>query len=189
MEKVFPLIETPRLILREVTIEDAGDMFKYLSDTDVVKPMGLDPCQTVNDVGDEIKWYESIFQEGSGIRWGITLKDSRRVIGSCGFLNMVTKHHRAEIGYELSKGHWGKGIASEALEAVVMYGYRHFHLERIQALIEPDNHPSQKLVEKQGFRREGLLRHYEYTCGKFDDLYMYSLIKEDLNDISFNSLS
>lgn len=55
-----------------------------------------------------------------------------------------------------------------------------FLMERIEALIEPDNHPSQKLVEKQGFRREGLLRHYEYTCGKFDDLYMYSLIKEDL---------
>ncbi|MBO0997425.1 GNAT family N-acetyltransferase [Bacillus sp. SD075] len=189
MGKVFPLIETKRLILREVTMEDAGDMFTYLSDTDVVKPMGLDPCQTVNDVGDEIKWYESIFQEGSGIRWGITLKDSGRVIGSCGFLNMVTNHHRAEIGYELSKAHWGKGIASEALEAVVMYGYRHFHLERIQALIEPDNYPSQKLVEKQGFSREGLLRHYEYTCGKFDDLYMYSLIKEDLNDMPFTSLS
>ncbi|MEF2094719.1 GNAT family protein [Bacillus sp. CFBP9009] len=183
MEKVFPLIETKRLILREVTIEDANDMFKYLSDTDVVKPMGLDPCQTVNDVWDEIKWYESIFEEGSGIRWGITLKNSGKVIGSCGFLNMVSKHHRAEIGYELTKDQWGKGIASEALEAVVMYGYRHFHLERIEALIEPDNLPSQKLVEKQGFRREGLLRHYEYTCGKFDDLYMYSLIKEDLNGI------
>ncbi|MEY9866547.1 ribosomal-protein-alanine N-acetyltransferase [Peribacillus sp. B2I2] len=183
MGNVFPLIETRRLILREVTIEDAGDMFKYLSDTDVVKPMGLDPCQTVNDVWDEIKWYESIFKEGTGIRWGITLKDSGKVIGSCGFLNMVSKHHRAEIGYELSKDHWRKGIASEALEAVVMYGYRHFQLERIEALIEPANSPSQKLVEKQGFRREGLLRHYEYTCGKFDDLYMYSLIKEDLNGI------
>lgn len=63
MEKEFPLIETRRLILREVTIEDAGDMFKYLSDIDVVKPMGLDPCQTVNDVWDEIKWYESIFHK------------------------------------------------------------------------------------------------------------------------------
>lgn len=183
MEKEFPLIETRRLILRKVTIEDAGDMFTYLSDTDVVKPMGLYPCQSENEVWDEIKWYESIFKEGTGIRWGITLKESGKVIGSCGFLNMVTKHHRAEIGYELNKDHWGKGIASEALEAVVKYGYRHFHLERIEALIEPANSPSYKLVEKQGFRREGLLRHYEYTCGKFDDLYMYSLIKEDLNDI------
>jgi ribosomal-protein-alanine N-acetyltransferase len=179
--KEFPIFETRRLVLREVTAEDAYDVFKYLSDKDVVKPMGLEPFQTVKDVWDEIRWYKSINEEGTGIRWGITLKDSGKVIGSCGFLNMLTKHYRAEVGYELSKDYWGKGIASEALEAVVKYGYQHFQLERIEALIEPANLPSQKLVEKQGFRREGLLRHYEFTCGKFDDLYMYSIIKEDLN--------
>lgn len=74
MEREFPIIETRRLILREVIIEDANDMFKYLSDKDVVKPMGLVPCQTVKDVWDEIRWYKSIYEEGTGIRWGITLK-------------------------------------------------------------------------------------------------------------------
>ncbi|MGE8079975.1 GNAT family N-acetyltransferase [Peribacillus loiseleuriae] len=181
MKKIFPIIETSRLILREVTSEDAKDMFKYLSDKDVVKPMGLAPFQAVKDVWDEVSWYKSIYEEGTGIRWGITLKDSGKVIGSCGFLNMLTKHYRAEVGYELSKDYWGKGMASEALEAVVKHGYHHFQLERIEALIEPANLPSQKLVEKLGFKREGLLRHYEYTCGKFDDLYMYSIIKEDIN--------
>jgi len=181
MEKEFPTIETSRLILREVTMDDANNMYTYLSNHDVVKPMGLESFETVEDVWDEIRWYQSIHEEGTGIRWGITLKDSGKVIGSCGFLNRRTKHYRAEIGYELSKEYWGKGIASEALEAVVKYGYKHFQLERIEALIEPANLPSQKLVEKQGFQREGLLRHYEYTCGKFDDLYMYSIIKEDLD--------
>ncbi|NYF25382.1 GNAT family N-acetyltransferase [Sporosarcina sp. JAI121] len=180
MEKEFPVIETRRLILREVTTADANDMFTYLSDKDVVKPMGLFPFQTVKDVWDEISWYQSIYEEGTGIRWGITLKGSGKVIGSCGFLNMLSKHYRAEVGYELSKDYWGKGIASEALEGVVKYGYQHFNLERIEALIEPANLLSQKLVEKQGFRKDGLLRHYEFSCGKFDDLYMYSIIKEDL---------
>jgi [ribosomal protein S5]-alanine N-acetyltransferase len=67
------------------------------------------------------------------------------------------------------------------LEAVVRYGFDHFQLERIQALIEPDNRPSQRLVESKGFHREGLLRHYEYTNGKFDDLYMYSLLRSEFN--------
>ncbi len=183
MQKKFPILETSRLILREVKEEDANDMFQYLSDKDVVKPMGLVPFETVNDVWDEVSWYKSIYGEGTGIRWGITLKDSGKVIGSCGFLNMLTKHYRAEVGYELSKDYWGRGIASEALEVVVKYGYQHFQLERIEALIEPTNLPSQKLVEKLGFKREGLLRHYEYTCGKFDDLYMYSIIKEDTNGL------
>ena len=179
MKKEFPVIETSRLVLRQVTTEDAADMLNYLADPDVVKPMGLDPFQTEKDVWDEIDWYQSIVEEGTGIRWGITLKESGKVIGSCGFLNMKPKNRRAEIGYELSKDYWGKGIASEALKAVVKYGYHHFQLERIEALIEPDNVPSQKLVEKQGFIKEGLLRHYEFTRGKFDDLYMYAIIKED----------
>ena len=181
MTKRFPIIETGRLILREVTVSDAKNMLSYLSDDTVMKYMGLVPFQKEDDVLDEISWYQSIYEEGTGIRWGITIKDSGEVIGSCGFLNMLSKHHRADVGYELSKEYWGKGLASEALAAVVKYGFDHFQLERIQALIEPDNFPSQKLVEKQGFIREGLLRNYEFTCGKFDDLIMYSIIKEDLD--------
>ncbi|TDL65171.1 N-acetyltransferase [Rhodococcus qingshengii] len=180
MSKEFPIIETKRLFLRKATKLDAEHMFTYLSDKDVVKHMGLEPFQTMNDVYEEIDWYQSIYDEGSGIRWGITIKDSDKVIGSCGFLNMKSKHHRAEVGFELSKDYWGKGIASEALEAMVKYGYLHYQLERIEALIEPKNIPSQKLVERLGFIREGLLRHYEFTCGKFDDLYIYSILKDEV---------
>jgi len=176
----MPIIETTRLLLREVTNEDARDMLSYLSDKDVVKHMGLEPFQSVEDALDEIGWYQSIYKDGSGIRWGITLKDSTKVIGSCGFLNRNSKHHRAEIGFELSKEYWGKGIASEALEAVLKFGFNHCSFERIEALIEPANVSSQKLVEKQGFQKEGLLRHYEFTCGKYDDLYMYSILRGDL---------
>jgi len=179
MERVFPLIETERLALRNVSAKDAKDMFTYLSDQDVVQHMGLEPYKSSEEVMEEINWYKSIWENGTGIRWCITLKDEDTVIGSCGFLNMQQKHYKAEIGYELSRNYWGQGIASEALEAVLAYGFEHLNLERIEALIEPLNTSSQRLVEKHGFLREGLLRHYEYTCGKFDDLYMYSILKGD----------
>ncbi|WP_312099423.1 GNAT family protein [Niallia sp.] len=181
MKRTFPIIETKRLYLRNVTSEDAKDMFTYLSDQEVVQHMGLEPYNSPEEVLEEINWYKSIWEEGTGIRWCITLKDEDTVIGSCGFLNMQPKHYKTEIGYELSRHYWGQGIASEALEAVLTYGFEHLSLERIEALIEPLNISSQKLVEKQGFLREGLLRHYEYTCGKFDDLYMYSILKGDLH--------
>ncbi|VDG96831.1 Putative ribosomal N-acetyltransferase YdaF [Lysinibacillus sphaericus] len=180
MKREFPIIETDRLILREVLEKDSNDMFAYLSDKDVVKHMGLTPFQTDKEVLEEIEWYQKIYKDNTGIRWGITLKDNGRVIGSCGFLNMHPKHSRTEIGYELSKEYWGKGFASEALEAVVKYGFQHLQLERIEALIEPANLASLKLLEKKGFEKEGLLRHYEFTCGKFDDLYMYSILKGDV---------
>jgi ribosomal-protein-alanine N-acetyltransferase len=72
MVKVFSVIETNRFILREVNAEDAKDMFSYLSDPEVVKHMGLEPFQTQANAQDEISWYLSIYDEDSGIRWGIT---------------------------------------------------------------------------------------------------------------------
>ncbi|MEH6887572.1 GNAT family protein, partial [Priestia megaterium] len=121
---------------------------------EVMKHYGLEPFTTVKDASNEIAWYKSILNEKSGIRWGITLKEQDDIIGSCGFLNRVHNHCRAEIGYELSKDYWGNGIANAA---------------------------SQKLIKKNGFIKEGLLRSYEFTCGKFDDLYMYSLLKQDVD--------
>lgn len=176
---VFPMLQTERLVLREVQAKDAKDMFTYLSDKEVMKYFGLAPFQTITEVIAEISWYQSILQKGTGIRWGITLKGEDKMIGSCGFHNKVPKHYRSEIGIELSRDYWKQGIAEEALKAVLQYGFEQMQLERIEALIEPPNKPSQRLVEKQGFTKEGLLRSYEFTCGKFDDLYMYSLLKGD----------
>lgn len=177
--ETFPVLETNRLVLRKVEKGDANSILKYMSDKEVMKYYGLEPFKTISDALSEISWYQSILNEKTGIRWGITLKGEDEVIGSCGFLNMISQHYRTEIGYELSKSYWGKGIASEALEAVIRYGFEHLKLQRIEALIEPPNTPSQKLAEKQGFIREGLLRNYEFACGKFYDLYMYSLLKQD----------
>ncbi|WP_251032390.1 GNAT family N-acetyltransferase [Mesobacillus foraminis] len=179
----FPRLETKRLVLREVTTEDSNSLLKYLSDEEVMKYYGLDPFQSINDALDEISWYQSIQKNKTGIRWGITLKDQGAVIGSCGFHNSVSQHFRTEIGFELSKEHWGKGIAFEAVQAIISYGFEQLDLQRIEALIEPPNSSSQRLVEKLGFIREGLLRNYEFTCGKFDDLYMYSLLKQDFDQV------
>ncbi|WNS75753.1 GNAT family protein [Bacillus sp. DTU_2020_1000418_1_SI_GHA_SEK_038] len=179
LSKAFPILETERLILREVVPGDAACLLTYLSDIEVMKYFGMEPFQSEDDAIEEIQWYKEIFEENTGIRWGITLKEKDEVIGSCGFLNMSIKHSRAEIGAELSKDYWRKGIMSEALAAIIAYGFSHLNLMRIQALIEPPNIPSIKLFESSGFQREGLLRKYENTCGKFDDLYMYSLLRTD----------
>ncbi|MBT2682279.1 GNAT family protein [Bacillus sp. ISL-37] len=182
MADKFPVIETDRLVLRQITKDDGEDIFKYLSDEKVMKYYGLEPFKSIGEALEEIEWYQSTFDEDSGIRWGITLKGNRKVIGSCGFLNKVPQHYRSEIGFELSKDFWGQGIANEALEAVITYGFEQLNLQRIQALIEPPNILSRKLVERNGFIKEGLLRNYEFTCGKFDDLFMYSLIKQDFKN-------
>lgn len=172
-------LSTDRLTLRRVTTDDAPHMVAYLSKPEVVRHMGLDPFTSLEDALDEIAWYDSILEEGTGIRWGITLTGQDEVIGSCGFLNVSAKHRRAEIGFELCSNHWGRGIAGEALRTVVRHGFTQLGFHRIEALVEPANAASQQLLERVGFTREGLLRGYEFTCGKYDDLYMYSLLETD----------
>lgn len=175
----FPVLETKRLRLRKIEGSDANSIFNYLSDPEVMKYYGLEPFKSLDDAHAEISWYQDILKEQTGIRWGITLKNDEKVIGSCGFLNTVSNHFRTDIGFELSKQYWGQGIASEAMNAIIEYAFQQTDIQRIQALIEPLNKASQKMVERAGFLQEGLLRKYEYTCGKFDDLYMYGLLKEE----------
>ncbi|MFL9649941.1 GNAT family N-acetyltransferase [Exiguobacterium chiriqhucha] len=172
-------LSTNRLTLRRVIADDEPHLLAYLSKPEVVRHMGLDPFTSLEDALEEIAWYDSILEEGTGVRWGITLTGQDEVIGSCGFLNVSAKHQRAEIGFELSSNHWGRGIAGEALRAVVRHGFTQLGFHRIEALVEPANTASQQLLERVGFTREGLLRGYEFTRGKYDDLYMYSLLETD----------
>ncbi|MCT4794776.1 GNAT family N-acetyltransferase [Exiguobacterium alkaliphilum] len=171
-------LETNRLVLRSVTPADAASVLSYLCKPEVVAHMGLEPFATLDDALEEIAWYDSILKDGTGFRFGITIKGQDVVIGSCGLLNRSEKHHRAEIGFELSPDYWGKGIAGEALEAVVAYGFHELQLMRIEALVEPENEASMHLLERHGFLQEGLLRSYEFTRGKYDDLYMYSRLNQ-----------
>jgi [ribosomal protein S5]-alanine N-acetyltransferase len=179
LKGTFPEIKTPRLLLRKVEQGDAADILRYLSDPEVTKYYGLEPFLDLEDACSEIGWYDRILEEGTGIRWGITLKDGEGLIGSCGFLNIAPGHFRADIGLELDSAYWNQGIGTEAIGAVIQYGFESLNLMRIQALIEPANVQSQRLFGKCGFIREGLLRNYEYSCGKFDDLLMFSIINPD----------
>lgn len=176
----FPTITTERLILREITPADATAMYEYLSDPEVTKQMALDPYESPKAIADEeIRWYQSIREQSTGIRWGITLKDENIVIGSCGFLNRAKQHSRAEIGFELHPAHWRKGIASEAIQAVLSYGFHTYELQRIEAIVDPANTGSRQILQKHGFIEEGRLRQYEYFAGAFQDVLMYSILKTE----------
>lgn len=179
MDKSFPVLKTERLVLRQITEQDSMDMMEYFSDPEVMKYYGLQPFHSKQEALDEVEWYTNIFQTNIGIRWGITLAGQDKLIGSCGFHNRDKRHHRTDIGYELAREYWNKGIMAEAIKAVVTYGYTNYEINRVQALVEPENMASRRLLEKVGFKEEGLLYEYEFSNGKYDDLIMYSLLKKN----------
>jgi [ribosomal protein S5]-alanine N-acetyltransferase len=176
----FPRINTKNLALKQITEEDSKSILKYLSDHEVMKYYGMKPFITEEEALEEIGWYRSIFESKTGIRWGISLVGEEEIIGSCGLHNWDKRHNRAEVGFELSKEYWNKGIMKEALKAVITFAYNNYDLNRIQALVEPENHASLKVLKSTGFNEEGLLAEYEYTNGKYDDLIMLSILKKDI---------
>jgi len=111
-----------------------------------------------------------------GIRWGIALKGKTEIIGTIGF-NNYTKQHRANIGYDLQKDYWNNGYISEALKAVINYGFEKLEINRIEAEVMPGNIYSEKALNRLGFKREGLLRDWMLWNGKHYDMIMYSLLR------------
>jgi len=96
-----------------------------------------------------------------GIRWGIALKGHRNIIGTIGF-NNFTKQHRANIGYDLQAQFWNNGYLTEALKAIIKYGFKELDVNRIEAEVMQGNIASEKLLAKLGFTNEGVLREWMY---------------------------
>jgi len=179
MQKTFPILQTERLSLRQPDQRDTPALFAIHRDEAVMRYYGMEPFQTAQEARDEIDWFRALWTESTGIRWTITLKEKDRYIGDAGFHKYEQAHSRAELGYKLVKAHWGQGIMSEALTEVLKYGFATMGLNRIEALVDPRNIASARLLEKLGFATEGILREYEFEREQFVDLAMMSLLKKE----------
>jgi ribosomal-protein-alanine N-acetyltransferase len=112
-------------------------------------------------------------------RWIIERKADRCPIGTCGYHKWSRRDHKAEIGYDLSPFAWGQGYMSEAFERVVEFGFGDMDLNRIQAVVHPENAASLKLLERHGFVREGLLREELCRDGVYYDHWLLSLLRRE----------
>jgi len=180
LEKIFiefPVIETERLILKELKDNHALDIFEYFSDEEVLEYYDIYPLTEIEEAEKLISVLENRFKKQKGIRWGISLKSSGKIIGTCGYHNLDKESFKAEIGYELSREYWRQGIMKEALGAIISFGFKEMELNRIEALVELENSSSIKLLEKLRFREEGLLREFAFYKEKFNDLIMFSILK------------
>jgi ribosomal-protein-alanine N-acetyltransferase len=113
------------------------------------------------------------------------VKDEMKLVGICGYYDWAHDAMRAEIGYDLDPVYWGKGIMTEALTAVIKYGLEAMNLNRVQALIDSHNERSMRLVERLGFKKEGVLRQRSIFEGEFRDDVCFSLLKRDWNKRQF----
>ncbi len=179
MSTKYPFYTTTRLNLRAPKDDDIDALFSVGSDEEVMRYWGQIPYATRQQSVSEIEWFKKIFSEKQGIRWVITERDSDIYIGDIGYYKWEAKHRRAEIGYKLDKRHWNKGYMSEALIEVLRHGFTVMDLNRVEALVDPRNPPSIRVLEKRGFKREGVLRDYEIEYGTPIDLITLSLLRRE----------
>ena len=161
----FPVIETPRLLLRRPLPSDAADLLVMRSDPEVMQFIPRPLAKTEEDVLVLLRMLDEFTDRNERINWGIEWKESGRLIGMIGFVHIHPEHSRAEVGYSLTRAWHRKGIMREALSAVLEFGFREWELHSVLAIIDAENKPSGSLLVDAGFRQEAhFLEDFCHDC-------------------------
>lgn len=177
--KHFPVIETQRLRLREMTVADTADHLRLWGDAQVMVAHGRPPFTEEAQSQRMIAWYATAFADQEAIRWAVTRQGDNRLIGTIGYHQLDLRHHHAEIGYELLPAFWGQGIMTEAVTAVLHHAFTTMKLHRVEAIVDPANQRSAGLLRKVGFTEEGYLRERFYDNGRFVDDWFFSILAHE----------
>ncbi len=172
----FPQLETERLILKEYLPDFKEDVYKLLSDPEVLRHETREPFTELAQAERYISYRTFVTRKKSeGIIWAMFLKDQDELIGDIGY------NHRSEyntaIGYKLRPDHWNRGLMTEAIRGVVNFLYAETETIRIEAATRVDNLASVKVLVNNGFQKEGVLRSIEHFKGQSFDMILYSLLR------------
>jgi ribosomal-protein-alanine N-acetyltransferase len=175
----FPNLETERLILRRSNKNDVSEMFALRSNPETMQYIPRPLVTTNEEALANIALMDNKIENNEGINWAITCKGSPKLIGVIGHYRIKKEHYRSEIGYILLPEYAGYGIVSEALNAVVEFGFEKMNLHSIEAIINPNNISSERVLQKNGFVKEAHLLENEFFEGHFIDQIIYSLLKRN----------
>lgn len=172
----MPVIETARLKLRCLGHSDCNDMYRYASREDVTRYLLWEPHHNCEYTENYLNLVQAQYRAGEFYDWAVEYIADRKMIGTCGFTSIDVENNRAEIGYVLNPDYWGKGIAAEAVMAVIDYGFRTLMLNRIEARYIIGNDRSRRVMDKCGMKFEGVFRSLLYVKGSYKDIGVCSIL-------------
>jgi ribosomal-protein-alanine N-acetyltransferase len=176
----FPQLQTPRLLLREITEDDADALFRIHSNAQHMAWFGNDPLTDLDEARKMVAMFASWRQlPNPGTRWGLELKDQPGLIGTCGLFAWNRDWKKCTLGYELAPEFTGKGLMREALASAFAWGFEQMQLNRIEAQVHESNLNSIALLSAFGFTQEGLLREGAFWGNSHHDLLQYSLLSRE----------
>ena len=178
----LPVLETEDLLLRPMRMRDAKDIFSYSSDPEVARYVLWNPHRNLSDTRAYIRYIRSLYHRGLPSSWAVVFKPDGKVVGSIGFMSWIPVNHTAEVGYSFSRKYWNRGLATQALQAVIQSAFSSIPaLNRLEAQHDIRNPASGRVMEKCGMRREGLLRSRILNKSEFADVVLYAILRSDLS--------
>lgn len=173
-------ITTERLILRKFNFNDAEDMLDLWISKPEIQHMYSEPIYTtLDEVKNLLQKYIDNYDNSDYYRWAIIDNDSKRCIGQIAFYLVNLNNHFAEIEYCIASGYQNKGLMTEAVKALIKFGFEKIALHKIQISTKEINTPSKRVIEKCGFIYEGTSRDYFYFNGRYIDRLYYSMLKNE----------
>ena len=175
----LPVLETEDLLLRRIRQKDAADIYRYASDAEVARFVLWDPHRSPAETRSIVRDLRRRCRLGYPSSWAVTLRDTGRVIGTIGFVWYSAENASAELGYSFARDCWNRGYATQALKAVTGAAFRYLPVNRLEAQHDVRNPASGRVMQKCGFRREGILRNRIRNKGEYIDVALYALLRQD----------
>lgn len=175
----LPVIDTPRLILRRMTLRDAHDLYDYSRDPEVARHVLWTAHRSVWETKAYIRYVLQQYRLGEPSSWVIVDRESMKAVGTIGFMSFSAENSTVEVGYSLARSHWNRGLMTEALEAVLREVFTVLKLNRVEAQHFSANPSSGRVMEKCGMTHEGHLRQRIWNKGEFLDVEMWAILRRD----------
>jgi ribosomal-protein-alanine N-acetyltransferase len=179
----IPDLATERLRLRAPSPRDAPAVLAIFGNPEVTRYHSVPTFMTLAEAEAALERLEQRYAARDTIRWAIELIEHGEMIGTVGLLRFDFEHRHAEVGYDIGRPWWGRGLASEAAAAIVRYGFSVLGLHRIEAGVLPENVASVRVLQKLGFVEEGTRRDYLYAKGRFHSFRWFSLLDTDVSQV------
>lgn len=166
-------------MLRQISAADGEGLFGIFCDDEVTEYYAWDTF-TSTEQGNELAARTAAqFARREAIRWGLVLPGVPQIIGTCGYTRWDRDNCYAVLGYDLARRYWRQGLMSEAVAAVLRLGFEQMRLHRVEATVIAGNTASAALLNRAGFRREGVLRERVLKRGVFRDIWMFGFTRAD----------
>lgn len=175
----LPRVAGERVTLRPLGDHDLPALLEIFGDREVMRFWSSPPIAGADGARALLDDIRGHFQAGTLFQWGIARADDDAIVGTTTIFHVDREHRRGEIGFALGRAHWGRGYASDAVTLLIRFAFEQLELHRLEADPDPQNLASIKVLEKQGFKHEGLLRERYFLDGAPQDAAYYGLLRHE----------